>query len=63
MASERIAALLEDRRIRDEEEQAHRAHMNQQMEQAAQKLKRTEELLRQSTKDEILGRTCHSGPL
>ena len=29
--------------------------MNQQLEQAAQKLKRTEEMLRQATKDAILG--------
>ena len=55
LANERVAALLEDRRIRDEEEQAHRSHLNQQLEAAAQKLRKTEEMLRQATKDAILG--------
>lgn len=55
LANERITALLEDRRIRDEEEQAHRSHLNQQLEAAAQKLRKTEEMLRQATKDAILG--------
>ena len=31
--------------------------MNQQLEQASDKLKRTEEMLRQATKDAILGKT------
>ena len=55
LASERIDALVEDRRIREGEEAAHRTNVNQQLEQAAQKLKRTEEMLRHATKDAILG--------
>ena len=46
---------MEDRRIREGEEAAHRTNVNQQLEQAAQKLKRTEEMLRHATKDAILG--------
>ncbi|GAX72690.1 hypothetical protein CEUSTIGMA_g146.t1 [Chlamydomonas eustigma] len=56
LANERIQALVEDRVIREQEEQAHRALMNQQLEQAAQKLRQTEEMLRQATKDSILAR-------
>ena len=56
LASERIEALLEDRRIREGEEAAHRANTNRQLEESAQKLKRTEEMLRQATKDAILGK-------
>lgn len=55
LAAERIAALLEDRRIREGEEEMHRAHMNQQLEVAADKLRRVEEQLRMTTKDYILG--------
>jgi hypothetical protein len=55
LASERIAALLEDRHIREGEEAAHRAHMNQQVQDLSAKLKASEEQLRQTTKDYILG--------
>lgn len=55
LATERIAALLEDRRIREGEEAAHRAHMNQQLQNLSAKLKAAEEQLRQTTKDYILG--------
>ena len=61
LASERIAALLEDRKIREGEEEAHRAAMNQQLEVLAQKLKKTEETLRTTTKDYILGALTHKG--
>ncbi|KAG1679502.1 hypothetical protein FOA52_011101 [Chlamydomonas sp. UWO 241] len=56
LSSERITALLEDRRIREGEEAAHREAMNAQLEAQAAKLKRTEELLREATKDAILAR-------
>ncbi len=55
LASERIAALLEDRRIRETEEAAHRQLMNQQLEDKAAELAKAEEQLRQTTKDYILG--------
>jgi len=55
LASERIAALLEDRRIREYEEAAHRAHMDQLVESKEGKLKHAEEQLRQTTKDYIIG--------
>ena len=56
LGNERVAALLEDRRIREQEEATHRALMNQQLDAASQKLKKTEELLRIATKDAILAR-------
>ncbi|GFR40782.1 hypothetical protein Agub_g1396 [Astrephomene gubernaculifera] len=56
LASERIAALLEDRRIRDQEEETHRRSLSQQLEAATERLQRVEEQLRTTTKDYILGR-------
>ncbi len=55
LASERISALLEDRRIREQEEDAHRLGLSRQLEAASDKLQRIEETLRQTTKDYILG--------
>ncbi|GLC41905.1 hypothetical protein PLESTB_001046000 [Pleodorina starrii] len=56
LAAERIAALLEDRRIREAEEEAHRRSLAAQLETASERLQRLEEQLRTTTKDYILGR-------
>ncbi|KAF5830416.1 hypothetical protein DUNSADRAFT_14637 [Dunaliella salina] len=56
LAGEHISALLEDRRIREYEEAAHRAYMDQQVEGKEIRLKGMEEQLRQTTKDYILAR-------
>ncbi|GIM05695.1 hypothetical protein Vretimale_10129 [Volvox reticuliferus] len=56
LAAERIAALQEDRRIREQEEEAHRRALTQQLEVASERLQRVEEQLRTTTKDYILGR-------
>ncbi|PNH02442.1 Coiled-coil domain-containing protein 77 [Tetrabaena socialis] len=56
LASERVAALLEDRRIREQEEEAHRRALAQQLDTATERLQRMEEQLRQTTKDYILAR-------
>ena len=53
--SERIAALLEDRRIRAGDEEAHRAVYQQKIDELTQRLKRTELALQRTTKDYILG--------
>lgn len=58
LAAERIAALLEDRRIREAEEEAHRGQLNSQLEGLAERLRKAEEGLRQTTKDYILGGWC-----
>lgn len=50
-----MAALLEDRRIREQEEAAHRANYALQLEQMSDKLRRNEETLRTTTRDYILG--------
>ncbi len=54
-ASERIAALLEDRRIRSQDEEAHRAVYQQKIDELTQRLKQTELALQRTTKDYILG--------
>ncbi|KAG2433514.1 hypothetical protein HYH02_012632 [Chlamydomonas schloesseri] len=56
LASERIAALLEDRRIREAEEEAHRRQLAAQLEAASERLARLEEQLRTTTKDYIVAR-------
>jgi hypothetical protein len=55
LATERIGSLLEDRRIREQEEEVHRRNTAQQLEVSADKLRKAEEQLRQTTKDYILG--------
>ena len=50
-ANERIAALLEDRRIREQEEDAHRVHYEGARYDLQDKLKNTEDLLYRATKD------------
>lgn len=55
LAAERIGALLEDRRIREQEEELHRRSLTQQLETSADKLRKAEEQLRTTTKDYILG--------
>lgn len=54
--SERIAALMDDRKIREQEEQKHWANMNMQIDSLSQRLKKTEEALRITTRDYILAR-------
>ena len=54
-ANERIAALLEDRRIRSQDEEAHRAVYQQKIDELTQRLKQTELALQRTTKDYILG--------
>ena len=54
-ASERIGAILEDRRIREQDEMRHRTNFQQQIEAKAQKIRKLEELLGNTTKDYILG--------
>ncbi|KAL6765160.1 centriole proteome protein [Haematococcus lacustris] len=56
LGNERVAALVEDRRIREAEEVAHRSHCNQQLEQLASKLGKVEEQLRLTTCDFIRAR-------
>ena len=53
--AERVAALLEDRRIREQDEQAHAALAAQRIDELQQRLKNTEWALQQATKDYILG--------
>ena len=53
--AERVAALLEDRRIREQDEQAHAALAAQRLDELQQRLKNTERALQQATKDYILG--------
>ena len=53
--AERVAALLEDRRIREQDEQAHAALAAQRIDELQQRLKNTERALQQATKDYILG--------
>lgn len=55
-SAERIEALLEDRRIRERDEEAHRQNYLNQIESLTAKLKRTEEALRMTTKDYIIAR-------
>ena len=55
--SERVAALLEDRRIRSQDEAAHRAAYQQKIDELTQRLKQTEVALQRTTKDYILGVT------
>ena len=54
--AERVAALLEDRRIREQDEQAHASLAAQRIDELQQRLKNTERALQQATKDYILGR-------
>ncbi len=58
MANERIAALLEDRKVREQEWGRHRANYELTVKQLVGKLRRAEELLRQTTKEAILGARC-----
>lgn len=53
-ANERISALLSDRRIREQDEEAHRVAYNQRLDAQAGKLKKTEATLLQTTKDLIV---------
>ncbi|KAK9814374.1 hypothetical protein WJX72_004785 [[Myrmecia] bisecta] len=55
-ANERIAALLEDRRIREADEEAHRELAAQKLEELTARLKKTEQTLQATTKDYILAR-------
>jgi hypothetical protein len=55
VANERIAALLEDRKVREQEWGRHRANYELQVKQLTDKLRRAEEVLRQTTKEAILG--------
>jgi len=54
-ANERIAALLVDRRIRSQDEEAHRAVYQQKIDELTQRLKQTELALQRTTKDYVLG--------
>ena len=53
--NERVAALLEDRQIRSQDEEAHRAVYQQKIDELTQRLKQTEMALQRTTKDYILG--------
>lgn len=53
--NERVAALLEDRRIRSQDEEAHRAVYQQKIDELTHRLKQTELALQRTTKDYILG--------
>ena len=53
--NERVAALLEDRCIRSQDEEAHRAVYQQKIDELTQRLKQTELALQRTTKDYILG--------
>ena len=55
-SEERTAAMLADRRIREQDEDAHRTNFQRQIESLMAKLKRTEEALRSTTTDYILAR-------
>ncbi|GMH33975.1 hypothetical protein BSKO_01809 [Bryopsis sp. KO-2023] len=55
-ASERVAALLEDRKIREQDEASHRMNFQQQTDQQSQKIQKLEEILRTTTRDYILAR-------
>eukprot|EP01025_Chloroclados_australasicus_P041684 TRINITY_DN4434_c0_g1_i7.p1 TRINITY_DN4434_c0_g1~~TRINITY_DN4434_c0_g1_i7.p1 ORF type:complete len:407 (+),score=37.63 TRINITY_DN4434_c0_g1_i7:49-1269(+) len=55
-ANERICALLEDRRIREQDYEAHIANYARQIDQITQKLSSSEEALRQTTKDYIIAK-------
>eukprot|EP01026_Neomeris_dumetosa_P029646 TRINITY_DN23995_c0_g1_i4.p1 TRINITY_DN23995_c0_g1~~TRINITY_DN23995_c0_g1_i4.p1 ORF type:complete len:295 (+),score=54.52 TRINITY_DN23995_c0_g1_i4:580-1464(+) len=55
-ANERISALLEDRRIREQDYEAHIANYAHQIEQLTAKLGHAEEALRQTTKDYIVAK-------
>lgn len=57
-ANERIAALLEDRRIRQQDEEVHHAMHAQKVEELMQRLQKTEMTLQQTTKDYIIGMGC-----
>ena len=61
-ASERIAALLEDRGIRGQDEEAHRAVYQQKVDELTQRLKQTELALQRTTRDYILGDTPYPHP-
>ena len=52
--AERVAALLEDRRIREQDEQAHAALAAQRIDELQQRMQNTERALQQATKDYIL---------
>lgn len=64
--AERVAALLEDRRIREQDEQAHAALAAQRIDELQQRLQNTERALQQATKDYILSgqlfrhNACHA---
>ena len=53
--SERVEALLEDRRIREQEAAAATTALSQQLEATLARLARAEENLRTATRDYILG--------
>ena len=55
LAEERVQALLSDRKVRNQEEELHRANLNIQIEQLTQRLKQSQESVRLSTKDFIIG--------
>jgi coiled-coil domain-containing protein 77 len=55
-SNERIAALLEDRRIRDADESMQREAGEKKAQELAERLNRTEDLLQKATKDYILQR-------
>ena len=57
--SERIAALLEDRRIRAGDEEAHQVVYHKKIDELTQRLKQTELALQRTTKDYILGLAVH----
>ena len=54
--SEQIDALLEDRRIREQEAQAASLILSQQLESVLARLSKAEERLRTATRDHILGK-------
>ncbi|KAK9844770.1 hypothetical protein WJX74_006686 [Apatococcus lobatus] len=55
-AAERVGALLEDRRIREQDEAAHRQLLQQQLEQTRQQLATCQKTLQTTTRDFILAR-------
>ncbi|KAK3242884.1 hypothetical protein CYMTET_47438 [Cymbomonas tetramitiformis] len=53
-SNERIAALLEDRRIREADEEAYRKTMERRVEDCTDKIQRSEKLLTNSTRDFVI---------
>ena len=55
-SAERVEALLRDKRIREEQMSSHRLNYEQQLEIASHKIQKLQDMLRNCTRDYILGR-------